>query len=362
MPCWLYEVAERSWSRSGVARVGELFLQGPSDHQTQSRFACESIRMPWFLEACSAEPFTGQRVGTQSVMHALQAQHHRFLLAVNDAPVLTLLRQVEAALFNLREADHYGLVPTVFLGDSASACSGKKNAANTRYHANVGDNVWDYYFQPLASIGAKVGEQRLSRVFVTRGNASIREAYARANEPRQHKPHAYHVTAARLVRRFLRIRPELLGALLDLLPLEMRGPRRRSTVLGVPATRHELHPSSTTRQRIVGFLAEHPRHVLVLAKDVSDAARLSSSLGTAVSVITDETISGKCSTALLHANASKSGPIAGCVEVLRALLLVRAVPQARDSCLERMHLIVSHCSHCLGRRIAMPYSLTTTCP
>lgn len=107
---------------------------------------------------------------------AAKARGVKVLMVGSDHNNHGLFAQVERALNQLYVAETLGLMPFVYLGEmvwaSPDSCS---NGKNQYYDATAGDNVWEYYFEPVSpyQLGAPTVDRRAVRLLL------IGEAQAR---------------------------------------------------------------------------------------------------------------------------------------------------------------------------------------
>jgi hypothetical protein len=198
----------------------------------------------WSVLQCSASPLVPQpsAVWPMPLRSPFGAAPVEVLLIISDHNNHGLFAQVERVLNQLHLAEHRGFVPHVFLGqkifNAPDACD---VGQNQYFEPSRGNNVWEYYFEPISSY--RTGAPHLAGRPVRLLSSSVEDARRHAIsisgdavtsyfEFRRYDEtlHAIRTRVRRmggeLVARWLRVKPEIRREAADLL----RQVRRRATV------------------------------------------------------------------------------------------------------------------------------------
>jgi hypothetical protein len=189
----------------------------------------------WSVLQCSAAPLVpppsdSWPLAARSPFGAAPVE---VLLVVSDHNNHGLFAQVERALNQLHLGEHRGLVPHVFLGqkvfNAPDACD---IGLNQYFEASRGDNVWEYYFEPVSPY--KTGDARLAGRPVRLLTASVEDARRHAIaisgdavssyfefQRYDERLHAIRTRVRKmggeLVARWIRVKPEIRREAADLL-------------------------------------------------------------------------------------------------------------------------------------------------
>ena len=323
------------------------------------------------------------------------------LLIGSDAPTSSLLEQVERVLPRLHTASTRGLLPGVFFGQRPvvqSSCQ-PRIPDNRYYERTAGDNVWEYFFEPVSSYspGAATVGGRAVRVFVDHreggdlqsgsegsedgdvgeegdledeqpgeetnemlaaedsASAHLRTLQAKVTREalamaRDHPgPSSQErIARARLVRRFLRVRRPILAAAARLLkPWREGSPTMLGIALGdVPHdAEHGDRLLTAAHEQVTAFLRAHASRATVLVvvasrREVVESFRARYSAQRVY--IRDGSPEADCVTTA----ASDLNRCRGLAEILDALLLVRS----------GSHGSLQHAHAMLGTPAASPLS------
>ena len=260
--------------------VGELFAVGASTCDVSHR---------WRLELCTPGPLP--HVHPQP---PAEGSAPRVLFVISDDPSAPLSLQVARTLMQLRSARVGGMLPIISWGRRASAMSlcgassetkaSQVQLATHRYfEAGAGENVWDYFFEQPCPACAAIGGRPGSRFFVAPvpggGDATADDADD-AHQGGLSLPAAAHQSSgqlwarrlrqrlrmARLLREFVRVRPEVARAAHELL-----APWRQQAAALLGVAFDNAHRRATSAQRAAlheyadGFLrANGPRAAIVV--------------------------------------------------------------------------------------------------
>ncbi len=242
----------------------------------------------WHLEQCLSR--RGRHLmpphsSAHPIVHSASASPSDVLLVVSDHNNHGLFAQVERVLNQLHYAASRGFVPYVYLGARVFASHDSCDVGENQYYdARYGDNVWEYYFEQVSTyeLGAAEWRGRPVRLLTASVSDVRRHAIATAGDAVtsyfefKRYDDALHTTrvrvhalAAQLVRRWVRVRPEIRKRAGELL----RDWRARSTsLLGVHlrGTDKAVHPKVPLQRyfdMVDAYMKGHPGALIVVATD-----------------------------------------------------------------------------------------------
>eukprot|EP00962_Isochrysis_galbana_P055739 scaffold27525_cov96-Isochrysis_galbana.AAC.1 len=253
----LAEVQARRWPRLGElvgpsATNGTLCDGYGAGQFGEKRMQLKCAQCPgdpyrrelWSVLQCSAAPLVPQPSASWplAARSPYGAAPIEVLLVVSDHNNHGLFAQVERVLNQLHLAEHRGLVPHVFLGQMVFNAPDACDVGHNQYfEPSRGDNVWDYYFEPVSPY--RTGDARLANRPVRLLSASVDDARRHAIAISGDAVSSYfefkqyderlHATRTRvrrmggeLVARWLRVKLEIRREAADLLrQVYRRGPR-----------------------------------------------------------------------------------------------------------------------------------------